>query len=160
MCDVINCCPFVSLYFREVPDEVYRSLDAIGEGEKWWEVFFIPFLTCFINYRLLNYTVDEAAFDSTMCILLTEGTLNNKLVHLPAAIGELPMLKSLDLSQNSIVDIPEVIGSATSLVKLDCSNNKLKDLPNSLGRCSNLSELKVTLTMIDCMSTTLSKAKT
>lgn len=75
MCDVINCCPFISLYFREVPDEVYRSLDAIGEGEKWWEVFFIPFLTCFINFRLLNYIVDEAAFDSTMCILLTEGTL-------------------------------------------------------------------------------------
>lgn len=22
----------------EVPDEVYKILDAVGEGEKWWEV--------------------------------------------------------------------------------------------------------------------------
>lgn len=27
---------------RDVPDEVYQSLDAVGDGEKWWEVVNIP----------------------------------------------------------------------------------------------------------------------
>ncbi|RVW93111.1 Plant intracellular Ras-group-related LRR protein 6 [Vitis vinifera] len=112
MCNVINCCPFVSLYFREVPDEVYRSLDAIGEGEKWWEAVELQKLI------LAHNDIESLREDLKNLSLLSVLNLsNNKLVHLPAAIGELPMLKSLDLSQNSIVDIPEVIGSATSLVK-------------------------------------------
>lgn len=33
---------------REVPDEVYKSLDAVKEDEKWWEVLsFIPILDKF-----------------------------------------------------------------------------------------------------------------
>lgn len=31
--------------YREVPDEVYQCLDAVGDGEKWWEVrWFLWFL--------------------------------------------------------------------------------------------------------------------
>lgn len=35
---------------RDVPDEVYRSLDAVGDGEKWWEVVIAPLQIFFLFF--------------------------------------------------------------------------------------------------------------
>ncbi|KAK3037934.1 hypothetical protein RJ639_031825 [Escallonia herrerae] len=122
---------------KEVPDEVYKSLDAVGEGENWWEAVELQKLI------LAHNTIESLKDDlRNLPMLSVLNVSHNKLSRLPSAIGELHMLKSLDVSSNLIHDIPQEIGSATSLVKFDCSNNQLKDLPSSLGRCLQLSDLK------------------
>lgn len=121
----------------ELPDEVYRSLDAVGDGEKWWEAVELHKLILAHN-NIVSLKEDL----KNLPLLSVLNISHNKVVHLPAAIGQLPVLKSLDVSFNLIVNIPEEIGSATSLVKFDCSNNQLKELPSSLGKCLDLSELK------------------
>ncbi|GKV15920.1 hypothetical protein SLEP1_g26649 [Rubroshorea leprosula] len=128
---------------RDVPPEVYRSLDAVGEGEKWWEVVELQKLI------LAHNNIESLKEDlRNLLQLIVLNVSHNKLTDLPAAIGQLPMLKSLDISFNSIVKIPEEIGSAASLVKFDCSGNQLKELPSSLGRCSDLLELKASNNLI------------
>ncbi|KAG0458609.1 hypothetical protein HPP92_021737 [Vanilla planifolia] len=123
---------------REVPVEVYRSLDAVGEGEKWWEgVELQKLILAHNNIEVLREDVKHLSMLSVLNIS------HNKLSCLPEAIGELSLLKSLDVSFNLLTRLPEEIGSATSLVKLDCSSNNLNELPNSLGRCTDLSEIKV-----------------
>ncbi|XP_024023076.1 plant intracellular Ras-group-related LRR protein 6 isoform X2 [Morus notabilis] len=123
---------------RDVPNEVYRSLDAVGDDEKWWEAVELQKLI------LAHNDIEVLKEDLRNLAQLTVFNVShNKLTVLPSAIGELPMLKSLDVSFNSIQHLPEEIGSATSLVKFDCSNNQLKKLPSSLGRCTCLSEFKV-----------------
>ncbi|XP_050247476.1 plant intracellular Ras-group-related LRR protein 6 isoform X2 [Quercus robur] len=122
---------------RDVPNEVYQSLDAVGKDENWWEAVELQKLI------LAHNNIESLKEDLRNLPQLTVlNVSHNKLSDLPAAIGELPMLKSLDVSFNSILKIPEEIGSATSLVKFDCSCNRLKELPSSIGQCVELSDLK------------------
>ncbi|GAB4851987.1 Plant intracellular Ras-group- LRR protein 6 [Ancistrocladus abbreviatus] len=122
---------------REVPDEVYRNLDAEGEGDRWWEAVDLQKLI------LAHNDIEVLKEDlKNLPLLSVLNISHNKLTQLPAAIGELALLKSLDLSFNSIANLPEEIGSATSLVKIYCSNNQIAELPRSLGKCMELSELK------------------
>lgn len=124
---------------KEVPDDVYKSLDAVGEGENWWEAVELQKLILAHNdIELLKEDIRNLPMLSVLNIS------HNKLSHLPAAIGELKSLKSLDVSSNLLHEIPEEIGSVTSLIKFDCSNNQLKELPSSLGNCQDLSDLKAT----------------
>lgn len=122
---------------KEVPDQVYKSLDAVGEGENWWEAVELQKLILAHNdIELLKEDIRNLPMLSVLNIS------HNKLSHLPAAIGELKSLKALDVSSNLLHEIPEEVGSATSLIKFDCSSNQLKNLPCSLGNCLDLSDLK------------------
>ncbi|KAJ7948631.1 Plant intracellular Ras-group-related LRR protein [Quillaja saponaria] len=128
---------------KEVPNEVYQSLDALGQDEKWWEAVELQ------KIILAHNNIQKLKEDLRNLPLLTVlNVSHNKLSDLPAAIGELPSLKSLDVSYNLILKIPEEIGSATSIVKLDCSSNQLKELPCTLGGCLDLSDLKVSNNVI------------
>ncbi|XP_050247477.1 plant intracellular Ras-group-related LRR protein 6 isoform X3 [Quercus robur] len=128
---------------RDVPNEVYQSLDAVGKDENWWEAVELQKLI------LAHNNIESLKEDLRNLPQLTVlNVSHNKLSDLPAAIGELPMLKSLDVSFNSILKIPEEIGSATSLVKFDCSCNRLKELPSSIGQCVELSDLKASKNVI------------
>ncbi|XP_028554971.1 plant intracellular Ras-group-related LRR protein 6 [Dendrobium catenatum] len=124
---------------REVPNEVYKNLEVVGEDEKWWEG--VELQKLILAHNELE-VLREDVKNLTMLSILNIS--HNKLSSLPAAIGELSLLKSLDVSFNSLTCIPEDIGSLTSLVKLDCSNNLLNELPHSLGNCIDLMELKAT----------------
>ncbi|KAJ8615357.1 hypothetical protein MRB53_034729 [Persea americana] len=96
----------------EVPGEVYGSLDAVGEGEKWWEAVELQkLILAHNNIEVLKEDLRNLSLLSVLNIT------HNKLSHLPASIGELTVLKLLDVSFNSIVSIPEEIGSASSLIK-------------------------------------------
>ncbi|KAF6155804.1 hypothetical protein GIB67_039135 [Kingdonia uniflora] len=108
---------FIALFLvfmsaREVPNEIYRNLDTVGEGENWWEAVELQKLI------LAHNDIEVLKEDVKNLSLLTVLNMShNKLSNLPDAIGELHMLKSLDVSFNLIVSIPEEIGSLTSLVK-------------------------------------------
>ncbi|KAJ0801677.1 putative leucine-rich repeat domain superfamily [Helianthus annuus] len=122
---------------KEVPDEVYKSLDAVGEGENWWEAVELQKLILAHNeIQLLKEDIRNLPLLSVLNVS------HNKLSHLPTAIGELKSLKALDVSNNLLNEIPEEVGSATALIKFDCSGNQIKDLPCSLGNCLDLSDLK------------------
>ncbi|KAG6755301.1 hypothetical protein POTOM_041121 [Populus tomentosa] len=122
---------------REVPDEVYKILDAVGEGEKWWEN--VELQKLILAHNNIESIKEDLKNLSQLTVL---NVSHNKLSALPAAIGEIPMLKLLDVSFNLIQKVPDEIGSATSLVKFDCSSNQLRELPSSLGGCLDLSDLK------------------
>ncbi|KAK9077499.1 hypothetical protein SSX86_005836 [Deinandra increscens subsp. villosa] len=122
---------------KEVPDEVYKSLDAIAEGENWWEAVELQKLI------LAHNDIQSLKEDIRNLPLLSVLNIShNKLSQLPTAIGELKSLKALDVSNNLLCEIPEEVGSAAALIKFDCSSNQLKDLPCSLGNCLGLSDLK------------------
>ncbi|KAK6934274.1 hypothetical protein RJ641_034429 [Dillenia turbinata] len=127
-----------SRFLKAVPDEVYQSLDAVGNDEKWWEAVDLQKLI------IAHNNIEELKEDLRNLPQLTVlNVAHNKLPIFPLPLESvLPMLKSLDVSFNSLLIVSEEIGSATSLVMFNCSNNQLKELPSSLGNCINLSELK------------------
>ena len=53
----------------------------------------------------------------------------NNIIHIPASILELPLIKELDFSHNKISELPNVLWSS-SLVQLNLSHNELKTLPD------------------------------
>ncbi|XVF78281.1 hypothetical protein PTKIN_Ptkin14bG0119100 [Pterospermum kingtungense] len=128
---------------RDVPEEVYRSLDAVGEGEKWWEA--VELQKLILAHNNIETLKDDLRNLSLLTVL---NVTHNKLTDLPAVIGELSMLKLLDVSFNSIAAIPDEVGLVTSLVKFDCSSNRIKELPSSLGKCLDLSDLKASNNLI------------
>ncbi|XP_047318000.1 plant intracellular Ras-group-related LRR protein 6-like isoform X2 [Impatiens glandulifera] len=81
----------------EVPNEVYKSMDAIGGSEKWWE-------TVELHKLILAHNNIESLREDlrNLPLLSVLNVRHNKLSLLPAAIGELHMLKSLDVSFNMI----------------------------------------------------------
>jgi glyoxylase-like metal-dependent hydrolase (beta-lactamase superfamily II) len=60
---------------------------------------------------------------------------------LPAEIGKLASLTSLNLSNNQLRELSAEIGKLTSLTSLDLSNNQLRNLPSSIGNLTRLSGL-------------------
>ncbi|MBW4499087.1 MAG: leucine-rich repeat domain-containing protein [Scytonema hyalinum WJT4-NPBG1] len=67
----------------------------------------------------------------------------SQLVSLPAEIGNLTNLTSLDLSNNQLTSLPAEIGNLTNLTSLDLSNNQLTSLPVEIGNLTNLTSLSV-----------------
>ncbi|CAL1377340.1 unnamed protein product [Linum trigynum] len=68
---------------RDVPDEVYKISDALGEGEKWWEAVELQKLI------LAHNEIELLKEDLRNLTQLTVLNLsNNKLQELPSAVGE------------------------------------------------------------------------
>ena len=61
-----------------------------------------------------------------------------KLDTLPANIGELDALKTLNLKNNKIGALPEEISGLDNLEKLILESNRLKSFPESIGTLKNL----------------------
>ncbi len=62
---------------------------------------------------------------------------SNKLLALPASIGQLTALTSLDLAQNSITALPHQLCALTALDFLSLATNQLSRLPNRWGAASS-----------------------
>ena len=61
---------------------------------------------------------------------------------LPASVGRLRALRTLDLSHNRLWRLDSSIGSLSELRQLQLQHNELSDLPDSLlGLCGALEEL-------------------
>jgi len=60
---------------------------------------------------------------------------------LPAEIGNLTNLTTLELHNNQLSSLPPEIGKLTNLTTLSLSENQLSSLPSEIGKLTNLREL-------------------
>ena len=74
---------------------------------------------------------------------LTELCLaGNRLAALPAGVGALSQLRTLDCSDNALAALPPELGDCAALEAVDASGNQLCELPAELGRCRKLATLR------------------
>ena len=66
---------------------------------------------------------------------------DNKLTSLPAEIGQLTLLKVLWLDENQLTSLPAEIGQLVSLKELNLRDNKLTSLPAEIGWLTALTML-------------------
>ena len=72
----------------------------------------------------------------------------NQITQLPASIGQLRQLASLDCSYNQLEHLPAQLGECRQLVQLDLQHNKLIDLPPEIGNLTQLARLGLRYTNI------------
>ena len=65
----------------------------------------------------------------------------SSLTSLPAEIGQLTSLKVLNLRGNLLTSLPAEIGQITSLRTLDLTDNQLTSVPAEIGQLTSLTEL-------------------
>ncbi|MEI7652600.1 MAG: leucine-rich repeat domain-containing protein [Verrucomicrobiota bacterium] len=68
---------------------------------------------------------------------------NNQLTTLPSEIGSLTNLKTLNLSENQLTTLPSEIGRLTNLQVLALDCNQFSTLPSEIGRLTNLKTLNL-----------------
>jgi internalin A len=66
---------------------------------------------------------------------------NNWLKSLPAELGQLTNLQTLNLGSNRLTSLPSELGHLANLQKLDLYGNRLTSLPAEVGQLTNLREL-------------------
>jgi len=97
-----------------------KIISALEYGDQLW-----------IDGRLVSLDLN---YDET----ITPDYCNFKLDTLPANIGELDALKTLNLKNNKISALPEEISGLDNLEKLILESNRLKSFPESIGTLKNL----------------------
>lgn len=120
---------------REVPNEVYKSLDAIGEGENWWEVWFslFSFLFTLIYMQLSCLFIDKlAVLNCGHCIFVF-------------SYVQAVELQKLILAHNNIESLKEDLRNLPLLTVLNVSHNKLSHLPTAIGEYAILTYLTTKL---------------
>jgi GTPase SAR1 family protein len=68
---------------------------------------------------------------------------SNRLTQLPAEIGQLINLYSLYLLDNRLTQLPAEIGQLTNLQELNLESNRLTQLPAEIGQLTNLQKLNL-----------------
>ncbi|KAL0301166.1 UNVERIFIED_CONTAM: Plant intracellular Ras-group-related LRR protein 6 [Sesamum radiatum] len=128
---------------REVPDDVYKSLDAVGDDEKWWEasnnkISSLPeeLANCSkltkLDIELKEYPVAACSLHLSVLDLS-----NNSLSGLPAEIG-----KELSLAGLGLGAVPSEIWKSSDVTKVDLSGNSIEELPSELRSCVSLESIK------------------
>ena len=75
--------------------------------------------------------------------LNAKATRSLDLSEVPASLGQLTQLQSLDLTRNRLTALPEWLGQLTQLQSLHLSRNRLTALPESLGQLTQLQSLNL-----------------
>ncbi|GMY31758.1 plant intracellular Ras-group-related LRR protein 6 [Fagus crenata] len=68
---------------RDVPNEVYQSLDSVGKDEKWWEA--VELQKLILAHNKIELLKEDLRNLPQLTVL---NVSHNKLSDLPAAIGE------------------------------------------------------------------------
>ena len=66
---------------------------------------------------------------------------NSSLTSLPAEIGQLTSLRELNLRDNRLKSVPAEVGQLTSLRRLDLADNQLTSVPAEIGQLTSLKKL-------------------
>ncbi|MEM7535202.1 MAG: leucine-rich repeat domain-containing protein [Chloroflexota bacterium] len=82
-----------------------------------------------------------------------EGNSNNLTGALPAAIGDLGNLTSLDLGPNQLSSIPTEIDNLSNLTTLYLYSNQLSSIPTEIGNLSNLTTLYLSSNQLSSIPT-------
>eukprot|EP00878_Enallax_costatus_P009051 GHUV01009463.1.p3 GENE.GHUV01009463.1~~GHUV01009463.1.p3 ORF type:complete len:152 (+),score=36.27 GHUV01009463.1:1768-2223(+) len=68
---------------------------------------------------------------------------NNKLTTLPAPLGSLKSLRTLNISNNTLQRLPDGLAGCSSLQELDASSNQLSSIPAGFGTLQKLKVLQL-----------------
>lgn len=104
--------------FREVPNEVYRSLDSVGGDEKWWEVILQKSLLFFFFWRCCKVIMRMKTIEPVALFL---------------CLVQAVELQKLILAHNNIQALKEDLRNLPQLTVLNVSHNKLTELPAAIG---------------------------
>ncbi|HEX2583335.1 MAG TPA: leucine-rich repeat domain-containing protein [Chlamydiales bacterium] len=71
-----------------------------------------------------------------------------KIQTLPATIGNLQFLSSLELANNQLRDLPVAIGKLKNLTWLDLYNNQIQEFPNMIGDLTSLENIDLSMNQL------------
>jgi Leucine-rich repeat (LRR) protein len=83
----------------------------------------------------------------------------NQLRNLPAGIGQLQRLESLNLEDNKLNTIPAELGNLQSLQILNLGNNELSLLPTEIGNLQNLQSLDLSVNQLSNLPAEIGQLK-
>ncbi|XP_022730893.1 putative disease resistance RPP13-like protein 1 isoform X2 [Durio zibethinus] len=108
---------------------------------------FLP-LKPFFWVEILPYRVYHDLLPTLNCLRVLSLSKYDNITELPSSIGDLKLLRYLDLSFTAIERLPESICALYNLLTLllaDCGS--LNQLPNQMGRLTNLRHLDISGTL-------------
>jgi leucine-rich repeat protein SHOC2 len=100
------------------------------------------------NGRVVNLSLEEFGLTGAvpaeigrLSALMTLDLNYNQLTSLPAEIGQLTALRVLDLRYNQLTSLPAEIGQLTALRELLLGDNQLTSVPAEIGQLTSLEHL-------------------
>ncbi|KAH0462822.1 hypothetical protein IEQ34_010397 [Dendrobium chrysotoxum] len=140
---------------REVPNEVYKNLEAVGEDEKWWEG--VELQKLILAHNELEVLREDAFFTKIIgCVIqlanlyprrywlfnFISKTTNNSIARLPDELAKCLKLIKVDIEGNKLTVIPEnILRCWTILTEFNAARNLLTTFPDSIGVLSKLIRL-------------------
>lgn len=97
----------------------------------------------------LKRTIDQARDEGKTELSL----MGRNIADLPADIGRLADLATLNLANNHLGGLPPEIGRLKNLKTLNLANNDLDELPPEIGQLTNLESLVLSDNKLTCLST-------
>ena len=85
-------------------------------------------------------TLDDTLWEFGESLLYLNASFNN-ITTLSPGIGELTLLRELDLGANQLEELPPEIGKCARLKKLKCNSNRLKTFPKEISGSTLLEEI-------------------
>lgn len=76
---------------------------------------------------------------------------NNRLQSLPDSLAEVAVLEELNVSSNQLAGLPLRIGNLSRLRVLNASNNTISDLPESIGQLEELQVLHLASNLLETL---------
>jgi hypothetical protein len=105
------------------------------------------------------HTAEEKIADALRSGTLKLNLSGLELSALPAALGQLRQLQSLNLYHNQMSALPEWVGQLTQLQSLNLSDNQLTSLPESIGQLRRLQSLDLSVNQLTTLPESLGKLR-
>ncbi|MHA1478875.1 MAG: leucine-rich repeat domain-containing protein [Promethearchaeota archaeon] len=114
---------------------------------------------CFFDKNYLSIIFQYLKSLRKLRISYSIDALHSTLTELPDSIGNLKLLRELEISFAKLCSIPESIGNLSSLEYLSLLNTEIGTLPDSIGNLKSLRELNILHTKIKKLPKSIKKKK-